>query len=344
MMLLLFGVRALERAGQRAVGGARPQPQRRFAALRRGGRRDRLLPAAARGGELRARAGRCSQRGKALALRRDPRRLRGATRCAAAPQVAGAARRRGSAHRRRASAASSAQVARAFDPTLPRRRARAAGRRRRRRERRSTCAGASGSTRRCAIATSSSPRSPACCSRTCASRSRASGWSASARAAPTSRRSRCRRAARDRARQARCRTWWSATACSRSRSSAPGLGFGVWPRGSLLALLLLTLPFVLASLAIGVFVSALARNSAQAVFITVFFIMPSFVLSGVMLPYQLMPDGVRQVGGAAAAALVPDRPAPRRRRAAAASTTSLGPDPRAVRSSSPRCCADPLAA
>jgi ABC-2 type transport system permease protein len=76
-----------------------------------------------------------------------------------------------------------------------------------------------------------------------------------------------------------------------------GLGFGIWPRGSLPALLLLTLPFVLGSLAIGVFVSTLARSSAQAVFITVFFIMPSFVLSGVLLPYQLMPDGVRQLGG-----------------------------------------------
>ena len=75
-----------------------------------------------------------------------------------------------------------------------------------------------------------------------------------------------------------------------------GLGFGVWPRGSLLALLVLTLPFVFGSLAIGVFVSTLARTSAQAVFITVFFILPSFVLSGVLMPYQLMPDGVRQVG------------------------------------------------
>jgi ABC-2 type transport system permease protein len=75
-----------------------------------------------------------------------------------------------------------------------------------------------------------------------------------------------------------------------------GLGFGLWPRGSLTALLALTLPFVLGSLAIGVFVSLLARSSAQAVFITVFFVLPSFVLSGVLLPYQLMPDGVRQVG------------------------------------------------
>ena len=44
-------------------------------------------------------------------------------------------------------------------------------------------------------------------------------------------------------------------------------------------------------------VSTIARTSAQAVFITVFFILPSFVLSGIMFPYQLMPDGVRQIGG-----------------------------------------------
>jgi len=41
----------------------------------------------------------------------------------------------------------------------------------------------------------------------------------------------------------------------------------------------------------------LAQTTAQSVFITVFFIMPSFVLSGVMYPYQFMPRGVREVGG-----------------------------------------------
>jgi ABC-2 type transport system permease protein len=75
-----------------------------------------------------------------------------------------------------------------------------------------------------------------------------------------------------------------------------GVGYGIWPAGSWAALAVLTLPFVLASLAIGVLVSALARTSAQAVFITVFFILPSMILSGVLLPYQLMPDGAREVG------------------------------------------------
>ena len=75
-----------------------------------------------------------------------------------------------------------------------------------------------------------------------------------------------------------------------------GIVFGVWPQGSLFGLLVLTLPFVLASLSVGVLISALVRTSAQAVFLTVFIILPSFVLSGVMFPYQLMPDGVREVG------------------------------------------------
>ena len=76
----------------------------------------------------------------------------------------------------------------------------------------------------------------------------------------------------------------------------PGVVFGFWPRGNWLTMLFVTLPFVLASLSIGVFVSTIARSSAQAVFLSPFFIMPSFVISGVMMPYQLMPDGIREIG------------------------------------------------
>lgn len=76
-----------------------------------------------------------------------------------------------------------------------------------------------------------------------------------------------------------------------------GLIHGYWPRGNVLLFYACSLPFILATLGIGTFVSALARTSAQAVFIAVFFIMPSFVLSGSMLPYALMPHGVREVGG-----------------------------------------------
>jgi ABC-2 type transport system permease protein len=76
-----------------------------------------------------------------------------------------------------------------------------------------------------------------------------------------------------------------------------GILFGLWPHGSWLGLVLVTLPFMLASLSLGVLVSTLARNSAQAVFISVFFILPSYVLSGVMYPYELMPPAVRLAGG-----------------------------------------------
>jgi ABC-2 type transport system permease protein len=75
-----------------------------------------------------------------------------------------------------------------------------------------------------------------------------------------------------------------------------GIGFGVWPNGSWLAIGALTLPFVFASLSVGVLVSAVVSTSAQAVFLTVFVILPSFVLSGVMFPYQLMPTGIRELG------------------------------------------------
>lgn len=75
-----------------------------------------------------------------------------------------------------------------------------------------------------------------------------------------------------------------------------GLIHGYWPKGNVLVFAVATLPFILATLGIGVFVSVLARTSAQAVFISVFFIMPSFVLSGSMLPYALIPHGVREVG------------------------------------------------
>lgn len=76
-----------------------------------------------------------------------------------------------------------------------------------------------------------------------------------------------------------------------------GLILDFWPVGSWVTLFVVTLPFVLASLGIGTFVSSLASTSAQAIFLSVFFIMPSFVLSGVMTPYQLMPDTVRRIGG-----------------------------------------------
>ncbi len=80
---------------------------------------------------------------------------------------------------------------------------------------------------------------------------------------------------------------------------APGLLLGVWPNGTVLAAGIATLPFILASLAIGVLVSVLARTTVQGVFLSMFFILPSFVLSGALMPYEFMPHGIRELGGLA---------------------------------------------
>jgi ABC-2 type transport system permease protein len=76
---------------------------------------------------------------------------------------------------------------------------------------------------------------------------------------------------------------------------AVGCAFGLWPRGSWAALLLAALPLTLASLAVGVLLSTLATNSVQAVFVGVFVMLPSFILSGAMFPHQLMPPNLRQI-------------------------------------------------
>jgi ABC-2 type transport system permease protein len=75
-----------------------------------------------------------------------------------------------------------------------------------------------------------------------------------------------------------------------------GVFFGFWPRGSMIVLSIACFPFILASLGIGVLVSTIAHTTTQSVFLTVFFILPSMVLSGIMLPYEFMPHPVREIG------------------------------------------------
>jgi ABC-2 type transport system permease protein len=75
-----------------------------------------------------------------------------------------------------------------------------------------------------------------------------------------------------------------------------GVFFGFWPRGSMIVLAIACFPFILASLGIGVLVSTIAHTTTQSVFLTVFFILPSMVLSGIMLPYEFMPHPVREIG------------------------------------------------
>jgi ABC-2 type transport system permease protein len=66
--------------------------------------------------------------------------------------------------------------------------------------------------------------------------------------------------------------------------------FKVPLRGSLAVLALLTLPFMMCTLGLGLLVSTLARTQQQAMMITTFvFMLPQIYLSGFIFPIQNMP-------------------------------------------------------
>jgi ABC-2 type transport system permease protein len=74
------------------------------------------------------------------------------------------------------------------------------------------------------------------------------------------------------------------------------LWFEVPLRGSLAVLALLTAPFMLCTLGIGLLVSTLARTQQQAMMITTFvFMMPQIYLSGFVFPIQNMPEAFQVV-------------------------------------------------
>lgn len=56
--------------------------------------------------------------------------------------------------------------------------------------------------------------------------------------------------------------------------------------------------FVLAAIATGMVIGALAHTHAQALQVTVFYTMPAFLLSGALAPTAIMPDPVRYIGWA----------------------------------------------
>ncbi len=72
--------------------------------------------------------------------------------------------------------------------------------------------------------------------------------------------------------------------------------FKVPLRGSFLTLLLLTLPFMLCTLGLGLFISTLAQTQQQAMMLTAFvFMLPQIMLSGFAFPIQNMPAAFRAV-------------------------------------------------
>lgn len=72
--------------------------------------------------------------------------------------------------------------------------------------------------------------------------------------------------------------------------------FAVPTQGSIVLLLILTLPFIAANLAVGLTFSTLASNQLQAVQGAMFFFLPSILLSGFMFPFRGMPEWAQWVG------------------------------------------------
>jgi ABC-2 type transport system permease protein len=66
--------------------------------------------------------------------------------------------------------------------------------------------------------------------------------------------------------------------------------------GSLLAIYLAALLFIAANLTVGITLSSLAQNQLQAMQLTVFYFLPSLLLSGFMFPFAGMPAWARFIG------------------------------------------------
>jgi drug efflux transport system permease protein len=74
------------------------------------------------------------------------------------------------------------------------------------------------------------------------------------------------------------------------------LVFRVPIRGSVPLIYAMSFLFVFASLGLGLLVSTLARNQAQAIQISFFFLLPNVLLSGFMFPREAMPPVANEIG------------------------------------------------
>jgi len=72
--------------------------------------------------------------------------------------------------------------------------------------------------------------------------------------------------------------------------------FDVPMHGSLLLLYGVVLLFICANLTLGITFSSIASNQLQAMQMTIFFFMPSLLLSGFMFPFRGMPEWAQMVG------------------------------------------------
>ncbi|HEX6051103.1 MAG TPA: ABC transporter permease [Gemmatimonadaceae bacterium] len=72
--------------------------------------------------------------------------------------------------------------------------------------------------------------------------------------------------------------------------------FDVPIRGSITLLYLITAPFIIASLALGLLVSTVVRTQVQAMQLSFVFILPTVLLSGFMFPREAMPEVAQWLG------------------------------------------------
>jgi ABC-2 type transport system permease protein len=66
--------------------------------------------------------------------------------------------------------------------------------------------------------------------------------------------------------------------------------------GSVALLYLLTIPFIVASLGVGLLISTIARNQVQAMQFSFFFMLPNILLSGYIFPRVAMPLPAQWIG------------------------------------------------
>ena len=67
------------------------------------------------------------------------------------------------------------------------------------------------------------------------------------------------------------------------------------PASAYFSLLLLSIVYVGAMIALGLFISVISQTQQQAMFIAIFIIIPSVLLSGMIFPVEAMPDFIRPV-------------------------------------------------
>ncbi|MFH1630135.1 MAG: ABC transporter permease [Pseudomonadota bacterium] len=67
-------------------------------------------------------------------------------------------------------------------------------------------------------------------------------------------------------------------------------------RGSLALVLALSLVFIAANLTVGITFSSIAKNQLQAMQLSIFFFLPSLLLSGFMFPFKGMPTWAQNIG------------------------------------------------